>query len=76
MKDKNIGEAVRLIEDMFFYSLNQNNDNLIAADFEKAFDSVDHDFLFEVLELFGFGKSFCNWVKTLYTDTIRCVMNG
>ena len=76
IKDRNIGEAVRLIEDMFFYSLHKNNGYLVAADFEKAFDSVDHEFLFKVLELFGFGQSFLTWVKILYTDTSSCVMNG
>ena len=76
IKDRNIGEAVRLIDDMFFSSLNQDNGYLVAADFEKAFDSVDHDFLFKVLELFGFGISICSWVKTLYTDISSCVMNG
>ena len=76
IKDRNIGEAVRLIDDMFFNSLNQNNGYLAAADFEKAFDSVDHDFLFKVLELFGFGITFCSWVKILYTDISSCVMNG
>ena len=49
---------------------------LVAADFEKAFDSVDHEFLFNILELFGFGHSFCLWVKVLYTDITSCVMNG
>ena len=32
----------------FFSSLNQDNGYLVAADFEKAFDSVDHDFVFKV----------------------------
>ena len=36
IKDRNIGEAVRLIDDMFFSSLNQDNGYLVAADFEKA----------------------------------------
>ena len=76
IKDRNIGEAVRLIDDMFFYSQNQTNGFLVAVDFEKAFDSVDHEFLFHVLELFGFGCSFCSWVKVLYTNITSCVMNG
>ena len=74
IKDMNIGEAVRLIDDMFFYSRNQTNGFLVAADFEKAFDSVDHEFLFNVLELFGFGHSFCSWVKVLYTDITIAVL--
>ena len=61
---------------MFFYSKNQTNGFLVAADFEKAFDSVDHGFLFNIMELFGFGHSFCSWVKVLYTDITSCVMNG
>ena len=76
IKERNIGEAVRIIDDLFFHSQNNSLGFLIAVDFEKAFDSVDHDFLFEVLTLFGFGNMFCNWVKILYTDVSSCVMNG
>jgi len=76
IKGRNIGEAVRLIDDMFFNSVSQNNGYLVAADFEKAFDSVDHDFLFKVMDLFGFGISFCSWVKTLYVDISSTIMNG
>ena len=75
IKERNLVEAMRLITDMLYYSLNQNNGYLVAADFEKAFDSVDHDFLYKVLDLFGFGESFCTWVKILYTDISSCVMN-
>ena len=49
---------------------------LQAVDFEKAFDSVSHNFLFKILELFGFGQSFCSWVKTMYNGISSCVMNG
>ena len=76
VKNRNIGEAVRLVDDMFFYSLSQTNGYVVAADFEKAFDSVDHNFLFKVLDLFGFGTSFRSWVKTIYTDISSTVMNG
>ena len=76
IKDRNIGEVARLIDDMFFHSENNSNEFWIAVDFEKAFDSVGHDFLFEVLELFGLGEMFCTWVKIMYTDISSCVMNG
>ena len=76
IKDRNIGEAVRLVDDMFFDSMSANNGYAVAADFEKAFDSVDHNFLFKVLDLFGFGISFCSWVKTLYAGMSSSVMNG
>ena len=76
IKDRNIGEAVRLIDDMLFHSLNQTNGFLVTVDFEKAFDSVAHAFLSKVLDLFGFGDSFRSWIKVLYTDISSCVMNG
>ena len=76
MKNRNIGEAIRIIDDILFHSLKQPNGFLVAVDFEKAFDSVVHAFLFKILQLFGFGNSFRFWVKVLYTDISSCVMNG
>lgn len=76
VKDRNIGEAVRLIDDTFFQSLYQPVGFLIAVDFEKAFDCISHKLLFKALEQFGFGKVLCSWVKTLYTNVSSCVMNG
>ena len=49
---------------------------MIAADFETAFDSLSHTFLFRVLEMSGFGPSFFSWVKTIYSYISSCVMNG
>ena len=34
-------------------------------DIEKAFDSLDHDFLVHVLNKFGFGGNFIGWIKLL-----------
>ena len=76
MKKRNIGEAVRIIDDILFNSLTKPNGFLVAVDFEKAFDSVAHAFLFKILQRFGFGDSFRSWVKVLYTDISSCVMNG
>ena len=76
LKNRNIGEAVRLIDDMFFHSLNHTIGFLAAIDFEKAFDSISHQFLLDVLKVFGFGNIFCSWINTMYNDVSSCVMNG
>ena len=45
-------------------------------DLEKAFDSLDHDFLISVLKKFDFGDNFVNWIRILLNDQQSCVVNG
>ena len=49
---------------------------LFSADFEKAFDSVEHTFIFATLQSFGFGPQFIDWVKTIFRIAESCVMNN
>ena len=49
---------------------------LVAMDIEKAFDSLDHDFLILTLEKYGFGKNFILWLKILLRDQESSVFNG
>ena len=49
-----IGESICLIDDILEYAdANDIPSILFSADFEKAFDSIDHSFKFAVLEKFG-----------------------
>ena len=49
---------------------------LVAMDIEKAFDSLDHDFLILTLEKYGFGKNFILRIKLLLKDQETCVINA
>ena len=49
---------------------------LFSADFEKAFDSVEHSFIISTLKAFGFGPDFMQWVKTFFKNVESCVMNN
>ena len=49
---------------------------LVAMDIEKAFDSLHHDFLVNVLNKFGFGSNFISWIKLLLNSQQSCVING
>lgn len=39
---------------------------LISLDAQKAFDRIEHNYLYKVLDKFGFGPIFQTWVKILY----------
>ena len=50
---------------------------LLSLDQRKAFDRVDHEFLFFALGKFGLGQDFIGWVRLLYYDIKSCVVvNG
>ena len=49
---------------------------MTAIDFEKAFDSLNWKFVSRSLESFGFGTSFCAWIKTFYKNITSCVTNN
>ena len=49
---------------------------LLFVDFEKAFDSLEWDFLFKALKVFNFGPNFIRWISVLYSDVQSVVMNG
>ncbi len=46
------------------------------ADFEKAFDSLNHKYMFQVLAHFNFGNSFINWVKLFYNNAKSSVISN
>nr|GEY98581.1 RNA-directed DNA polymerase, eukaryota [Tanacetum cinerariifolium] len=47
------------------------------VDFAKAYDTVRWDYLFDVLEAFGFGHTWCNWIcGTLSSARASVLVNG
>ena len=54
VKGRYIGESARLIDDLLTYADQENPDGIMfAADIEKAFDCVEHNFIFATLKKFG-----------------------
>ena len=77
VNNRYIGESNRFISDILEYT-NENEIEaiLFSADFEKAFDSIEHPFLFAVLKSFGFGADFIQWIRTFFNNAESCVMNN
>ena len=49
---------------------------LFAADFEKAFDSIEHSFIIATLKHFNFGPNFIKWITILRMGNESCVINN
>ena len=76
VKDRYIGESVRLIIDVLEITAHEKIEAILfSADLEKAFDSIGHSF-FPALKCFGFGDEFIQWVRTLVNNAEICVMNN
>ena len=72
-----ISEGGRLIDDLLELTDIYNKKGfLLTIDIEKAFDSVNHIFIIKVLESFGFGYSFIQWIKILIKEQESCIING
>ena len=78
MSGRFIGENIRLLFDLMLYTdLNDIPGLLLIIDFEKAFDSISHDFIFQALDFFNFGDSIKSWIKLFYENASSCAMvNG
>ena len=76
-KGRYIGKNARIILDIFDHCTDNNSKGvLLFLDFEKAFDSVEWNFLFNVLQKFNFGESFISWMKILYNNSIFKIKNN
>ena len=72
-----IGETIRTIDDIMEFTKCEGIGGILAfLDFEKAFDSVEWNFLHKCLDVFNFGSDFKKWVSLLYTDISSCVSNN
>ncbi|RUA06506.1 MAG: hypothetical protein DSY43_01870 [Gammaproteobacteria bacterium] len=78
VKGRNIDDPLRFLADLFDYVENNEDKSyiLFAADFQKAFDSIEHNFMFAVLRHFGFGENFIQWIKIMLKNSKSCVLNN
>lgn len=64
---RSITDNLHLIRDAYdVVSYNELDLGFLSIDQEKAFDRVDHTFLFDTLRAFGFGDGFISKIQLLY----------
>ena len=69
VKGRSIHHHVRFLADLQDLVTSLDDEAYaLFLDFEKAFDRVNWDYMFRLLERMGFGAEFVQWIKLLYTD--------
>jgi len=49
---------------------------IVSIDFQKAFDSMEWEFVYKAMEYYGFPKKFIQWIKIMYININSCVVNN
>ena len=76
VKNRFISESGRVISDILEIAKTLGLEGfLVTIDIEKAFDSVNHCFLFQILRKFGFGIDFVSWIKTILKNQESYITN-
>ena len=75
---RNIAANLHTLNDVIKYANSRNIEAAILfLDQEKAFDRVDHHFLFQTLRHLNFGDYFISWIKIFLRDiTSQVKVNG
>ena len=78
VQNRFIGENIRLIHDIMTECETDNIQGfMILVDFEKAFDTLDWQFIQKSFELCNFGEKILNWIKILQNGSKSIVsQNG
>ncbi|KAJ1139841.1 hypothetical protein NDU88_006205, partial [Pleurodeles waltl] len=73
---RRVADSLALIRDTIQYITDWNiHAALVCLDQEKAFDRVSYVFMERVLQGFGLGERFYNYVRKMYTDIFSSVMS-
>jgi hypothetical protein len=50
---------------------------ILSLDFREAFDNISHDYLFKMLEIYGFSNRFQRCIQDMYENATSAVhVNG
>ena len=71
----NIGEIIlNVLEIIAISNFHKKPGMILIIDFSKAFDSINHEFIYESLNFFNFGAYFVEIVKTVLNSRQRTLL--
>ena len=77
LKGRYMEENTRFVYDLIQFCKEKKRDGLLLLiDFEKAFDSLEWDFIRDTLKSYNFGPNFIKWFNIIYKDCQSCVTNN
>jgi hypothetical protein len=78
IKGRNIMDGVLCLHEILHDTRVRKKDGIVLKlDFEKAYDKINWDFLFEVLKQRGFSETWCRWLRTVVCGgTLSVKVNG
>jgi hypothetical protein len=78
MKERLIADNSNLVQYVIeTYEENKENLGIVSLDIRKAFDTIEHDYLWAILKEHNIGEYMLNLVQTLYSGAESCVLvNG
>ena len=66
---RKIDQTIHMIRDLIEIANKEDEQAaFIFLDQEKAFDRVNHEFLYKVMKAFGIGQEFIQWVSKIYSN--------
>ena len=73
----NIGTCLlNLLTTMLHCNKSKKDGLLLLIDFRKAFDSIDHDYIYKVMESLNFGKDIIEWMRLFLTERVAHLLMG
>ena len=61
------------IRDIITLTKEKNNKlYILQVDQKKAFDKIDHNFFYKIMNKIGFSNKFLQFIKNLYRNNISC----
>ena len=74
IKGRFIGQNIRLVEDIL--DRYDEDEVILLLDQQKAFDRVEWDWLYCVMERFNLGDNFIKWIKIMYCNMKSAIVTN